>query len=215
MTLKNKVLVCSDFRQNTRVLWNEATKEAICVDPGSKDAGVNEFLESLQLQLIAIVLTHSHVDHYGGVQTVLNKKQVPLYGHPIEQDFRKKFAERLAMWGIPPENYDACPEPTNYLSGGEVISLLGHEFQVILTPGHSPGSLSFYCPDEGFVLSGDVLFRESVGRTDLPGGSVEALKTSVATLLKLPGQTKVLSGHGPDTTVEYEATHNPFVRSMN
>jgi len=211
--LQTKIFVSSDFQQNSRLIWDG--QDAVCIDPACKDSGIVEYLQQQKLNVRAILLTHSHVDHYGGVKTILDiYPNTPLYGHPIEKDFRKTAKERLAMWGIPEDNYDECPEPTIYVSGGEIVTLIGRDYKVIHTPGHSPGSVSFYCEKENFVLSGDVLFRESVGRTDLPGGSLEALKTSIAILCKLPKSTKVLSGHGPDTSIEHELKSNQFVQAI-
>jgi glyoxylase-like metal-dependent hydrolase (beta-lactamase superfamily II) len=112
-------------------------------------------------------------------------------------------------WGLPFENYNGA---LIFLKEGEYVRLGDDELLVLLTPGHSPGSISFYHEKQRFVISGDVLFRSGIGRTDLPGGDYETLLTSIRTqLFTLPDDVKVYSGHGPETTIGYEKAHNPFL----
>jgi glyoxylase-like metal-dependent hydrolase (beta-lactamase superfamily II) len=125
---------------------------------------------------------------------------------------RARVVEICRMYGLPTDDIEPAPEPKYPLVGGESLALGAESFVVYHTPGHSPGHLSFYQPDSGVLIAGDLLFQGSVGRTDLPGGSHEVLLKSIAMLMReLPPSTRVLSGHGPDTTLEVERRTNPFL----
>jgi hydroxyacylglutathione hydrolase len=200
------------FGQNARVLWCSETKEAVIVDPGGDSDLLVGACEGAGARLAAVWLTHSHLDHCAGVATILARNKVPVLAHPDERMLRERVPEIAQMYGLPPAQWPACPEPTHVLRGGEEIRVGNVTAHVLFTPGHSPGHLSFYFPEEHLVVSGDALFQGSIGRTDLPGGNHQQLIDSIRReLLTLPEDTKVLSGHGDDTTVGVEKRTNPFL----
>ena len=200
------------FGQNARVLCCSQTKEAVIVDPGGEAEMLIGACEGSGARLTAIWLTHSLLDHCAGVAAVLARHNVPLLAHPDEKVLREKVPEIARMYGLPAAQWPACPEPTQQLRGGEDIRVGNVVARVLFTPGHSPGHLSFYFPDEQLVVSGDALFQGSIGRTDLPGGNHQQLIDSIRReLLTLPEDTRVLSGHGDDTTIGDEKRTNPFL----
>ena len=207
------VIPVTEFGQNCRVLVSKETSDAIVVDPGGDAAKILNILKERDVQPSAIWLTHSHMDHCGGVNELKKALSLPLYAHPSEQEMRSHVVEFCAMFGLPPDGMDNCPEPETQLLGGETLKLGEESFEVIFTPGHSPGHLCFYSEGAAILLAGDVLFAGSIGRTDLPGGSWEVLRDSLRGLIsRLPAETKVLSGHGPETTLGVEIKTNPFLQ---
>ena len=212
MTLSIDLLTVSDFQQNCRIVYDINSKRAIVVDPGGEAHKIISRLKALGLTLDGIYLTHSHIDHCGAVAPLFKVLPVPLYGHVAEQAMRQKIIAIAQMYGLPSESYFNCPEPDVYLEDSMEIEVLGVKTKILSTPGHSPGSICFWMPSEGLILSGDVLFYDSIGRTDLPGGDHETLLASIVKLIKLlPPETKVLSGHGPDTSIGREKENNPFI----
>jgi hydroxyacylglutathione hydrolase len=179
---------------------------AIVVDPGDEADRLIEALEDLTVE--AILLTHTHFDHVGAVAPVARHTGAPVYC-PATEAFILKDINAYVFPGYGPyEPYD--PEQT--LDGGEHLTLAGLDIDVLFTPGHSPGHVSFSIPDHALLLSGDVLFQGSIGRTDLPGGDHERLMESIADLLDaLPDDTRVLPGHMGVTTLGRERATNPFL----
>ena len=205
-------LVVTPFAQNCRVVSAEGGQEAVVIDPGGDVDLVLGELVRRSLRCEQIWLTHSHLDHCGGVARLKELTGAKLYGHPVERELRARVEDICAMYGVPPGLMDNCPEPEVYLKGGERVSLGSEVFEVLFTPGHSPGHLCFYHRSGGVLLAGDTLFQGSIGRTDLPGGEHGTLMRSIREkILTLPPETKVMSGHGPDTTVGIEAKTNPFI----
>lgn len=200
------------FDQNARVLACSDTRDAVIVDPGGDPTKIIDAIERRQLRCTAIWLTHSHLDHCAGVAELLKVYKVPLIGHKDEAPMRAHVASIAAMYGLPADEWPNCPEPTQYIVGGETLAIGNVKAKVLFTPGHSPGHVSFYFEHDGVLVSGDALFAGSIGRTDLPGGNHEQLLASIKReLLNLPDSTQVLSGHGPDTTIGAERVGNPFV----
>ena len=181
--------------------------EALAVDPGGDPARVVGFLKQKGLKLVAILNTHLHFDHIGGNAALAKATGAPIYLN--KEDLFLLEAASGSRFGLP------ATEPFEYqnLEAGE-ISLAGLRVAVIHTPGHSPGSLSFYFPDQGALFSGDVLFHRDTGRSDLPGGSRPILENETirGKLYKLPDQTVVYPGHGPSTNIGEEKVENHWVR---
>jgi hydroxyacylglutathione hydrolase len=199
------------FQENTYVLINAG--EAIIIDPGYFDVTeftlLTDLLQKHHARPVAVLLTHAHLDHIFGVDKVCTQFKIPAYLHPDDTPFWDNFDRMGANYGINLTKIGFKPEPI--LPGS--LSLAGIQIQALFTPGHAPGHLSYYLPEMSVVISGDALFRESVGRTDLPMGDFDILATSIRTqLYTLPDDTRVLSGHGPETTISYEKQYNPFVK---
>jgi hydroxyacylglutathione hydrolase len=209
--LQIETIPVTEFDQNARVVWCERSRLGVVVDPGGEPEKILEVVKSLGISIGQIWLTHSHLDHCGGVQPIIDALKVPLVAHPSEKMLRANVQSIAQMYGMPQGSLRNCPEPDISIVGGETLTVGDHAASVLFTPGHSPGHVSFYFADAGVVVSGDTLFAGSIGRTDLPGGDMETLLKSIRTeLFTLPPATKVLSGHGPDTTVQRESSTNPF-----
>ena len=212
MSLKIETIPVTDFQQNARVLIDEESSKAIIVDPGGEAEKFSSYFQQNNLELEAIWLTHAHLDHCGAVADLLEHYSCKLYGHPNEEMLRAKVEDICAMYGMAQGDMKNCPEPTDYISGGEVLTFAYLTFEVRFCPGHSPGHLIFYCASEKLLIAGDTLFQSSIGRTDLPGGDHNQLLQKIKSeIYTLPHDTKVLPGHGPNTTVGVEALNNPFV----
>lgn len=185
---------------------------ALLIDAPPEPDRVGEVLVEHDLSVAGILLTHGHVDHTGGSGVLAGKTGASVYVHPADDFLTLHPGEQLRrMWGMmPPGAYD-LPERFERLDHGQVLALAGQELEVRHTPGHTPGHCCFYWESQGILFSGDQLFAGSVGRTDLPGGSMAQLLTSMREhVLDLPDETRVLPGHGPETTVGQERRHNPF-----
>lgn len=201
------------FQENTYVVYDE-TKECVIFDPGNinvkEDKILSAFIENEQLNVVQLINTHCHLDHVFGNQYVVEKYKVEFSMHKGEVPVLNSFIPTCQLYGIPIKV--PSPNPTKFIEHQDVISFGNTQMIALMTPGHSPASLSFYCEASGFIISGDVLFRESIGRTDLPGGNFDTLVNSINThLFTLPNQTIVYSGHGPTTTIGYEKENNPFL----
>lgn len=196
------------LQTNAYLIRGEDEGKAIIIDPGMNPAPLIRRIEGLEIE--AILLTHAHFDHIGGVDEIRRLKKCPVYLHRIESDWLTTPALNGSLrWAevSPPIQSD----PAEYeLDEGQKLKLIGHEFTVYHTPGHSPGSVSFLCGND--LFSGDVLFRMSVGRTDLPGGREADLYNSIrGKLYRLSDEVIVYPGHGPKTTIGFEKANNPYV----
>lgn len=203
------------IEENTYVIYNEAGDCAI-IDPGcyydSERLKLKAFIQEKKLTPIHLINTHCHLDHVFGNKFVSESWNLPLQLHEGEKvvlAFAPKSAE---MYGLPFDNYTG---EMKFLKEGDTIKLGNDELQVLFTPGHSPASLSFYNEKDGFLISGDVLFAGSIGRTDLPGGSFDVLENSIRSkLYVLPDDVKVFPGHGGGTSIGFEKKNNPFVNML-
>jgi len=207
-----KAFTFSPIQENTYLLYNEKGN-ALIIDPGcyfdEERETLTSFLQQNNLKLQLLLNTHCHLDHVFGNKWIHETFGLLLHMHPNEKQVLDFAPASGLMWNMPFDNYDA---ELKYLDGGEEIFFEGDKLKVLFAPGHSPGHVCFYCEDQGFVIGGDVLFRQSIGRTDLPGGNHETLIRSIKTqLFTLPDETIVYSGHGPATTIGYEKKHNPFL----
>ncbi len=207
--MKIEVFSIGIMAANSYLVSNEETKEALFIDLGDCPDSLVDHIREEQLTIRAILLTHAHFDHIMGIKKFEETFPVPVY---VE-------AEDLPMMEDPVLN-----ESTSYMAGGysyegatpvkdgDVLSLIGQDFLVLHTPGHSPGSCCYYVAEEGVLFSGDTLFAESVGRSDFAGGDEQALLTGIREkLLTLPEETHVYPGHMGETTIGHEKQYNPFV----
>lgn len=210
--LKIKSFEFSPIQENTYIVYNEFNN-AIIIDPGcyfdEEKEALAAFIDKMKLQPKMLLNTHCHLDHVFGNKYVAEKYDLALRIHEGEKKVLEFAPASGLMYNLPFDNYTGN---IDFIKAGETISLDQDELKVLLTPGHSPASLSFYCEKDEFLISGDVLFRQSIGRTDLPGGDMDTLLNSIRTqLFVLPDNTTVYSGHGPDTTIGYEKRNNPFL----
>ncbi|WP_227938525.1 MBL fold metallo-hydrolase [Alkalihalobacillus deserti] len=198
------------LQTNAYVVQNDA-RDAIVIDPGSEGPALVQWLTEQNLKPTAILLTHAHFDHIGAVDDVRNEFKCPVYIHKNEQDWlsdgekngSKRFLNANAI----------TAKPAEHIIENETSLVIGSfQLEVFETPGHSPGSVSFYLKEHSIVFSGDALFAQSIGRTDLPGGNHQQLIESIhQKLLELPEDTIVACGHGSTTTIASEMDSNPFL----
>jgi hydroxyacylglutathione hydrolase len=207
-----KGFVFSPIEENTYVLYNEAG-ECCIIDPGcyygNERNELKDFIYEFQLQPKYLLNTHCHLDHVFGNKFVHETYGLIPYIHPNEKQVMKLAPISAMMYNLPFENYEG---DVNYLTEKDVIRLGDDVLNVIEAPGHSPGHICFYCEAQQFIIGGDVLFRESIGRTDLPGGNHAVLIQNIREkLFTLPPEVVVYPGHGPQTTIGYEKANNPFM----
>jgi hydroxyacylglutathione hydrolase len=207
-----KAFTFSPISENTYVLYNNDGK-AIIIDPGcyfpNEQETLKDFLTDNSLTPVYLLNTHCHLDHVFGNKWVHENYGLEPHLHPNEEAMLALAPVSGERWGLPFQNYMG---PLHFLNDGDTVLLGETEIQVILAPGHSPGSIGFYIPSQGDLIGGDVLFRGSIGRTDLPGGDSETLLNSIREKLwVLPDETVVYSGHGIKTTIGYEKRNNPFL----
>jgi hydroxyacylglutathione hydrolase len=197
---------------NCSIFGDEQSREAIVIDPGDEIERIVEVLDRYQLKVKAIVITHAHIDHVAGAHKLRALTGAPVYMNESDRDLLNALDVQAGWLGM------ATPQRTEVDSAandGTVLRLGNADFQVIHTPGHTQGSLSIWIPSEEKLVAGDTLFRDSIGRTDLPGGNSRQLLTSIKTrLLDLPEQTVVVPGHGPNTTLGREKDQNPFLQGL-
>ncbi len=217
MPLTAQTFVVSPFSENALVVHDGT--EAALVDPGAatreeRDA-IEAYVAALGLRVRHLLLTHGHIDHIFGCAHFQH-----VYGataehggwqmHPADETLLANAVVQGELYGL---RVDAPPPLAHRLADGDVVELGAHRLRVLHVPGHSPGSVAFYAEADALLIGGDVLFRESVGRTDLWEGSMDVLAASIRErLYTLPDDTQVLPGHGPPTTIGHERAHNPFVR---
>lgn len=203
----------SPIQENTYLLYNEFN-DCIIIDPGcyfddEKDE-LATFITEMDLKPVMLLNTHCHLDHVFGNKFIAEKYALELHIHPKEKPVLDYAPVSGLGYNMPFDNYTG---EIKYLQENDVLKLGKDNLKVLFTPGHSPGSVSFYDAQDKFVISGDALFNGSIGRTDLPGGNYDQLIGSIKEkLLTLPVDTIVYSGHGPFTTIGAETAHNPFLK---
>ena len=197
------------FQCNCQILGNEETREAIIFDPGDEPDQIVRRLEKHGLEPVAILLTHAHIDHVGAIAPLVRRFGLPVHLHAGDRPLYEHIASQAQWAGVPtPERVTIG----HWIEAGRPLEMAGFRFETFHTPGHSPGSISFYLESHRRVIAGDVLFRGSIGRTDLPGGDLDTLLEAIRTqLFTLPDDTVVYPGHGPTTTIGHEKLTNPFL----
>lgn len=198
------------FMQNCRVIACDLTGKAAIVDPGGDAEKILAVVKEKKLQVEFVLLTHGHLDHVGVSKVISQSLDVEIIGPHIDDKFwLDELPMQAQMFGFAPHTAFL---PNRWLSEGEVVKLGELKLQVRHCPGHTPGHVVFYEPASATVLVGDVLFKGSVGRTDFPKGDAAQLKHAIETkLFTLGDETRVMSGHGEDTTIGYEKRNNPFM----
>ncbi|ULJ69072.1 MBL fold metallo-hydrolase [Wielerella bovis] len=212
MALQIQIMPVTAFRQNCTLIWDDETQEAVLTDVGGDVDYVLSEIQKRSLKLQAVWLTHGHLDHAGGIPALLERINVPILGaHEDDQFLLDTLPETTASYGFP-----ICPAftPTRYLHEGDTLTVGNYTFQVLHIPGHTPGHVVFYCATVSLLIAGDVLFYESIGRTDFPRGNHDDLLRNIREKLYiLPDDTQVIAGHGRMTTIGHEKMYNPFIRA--
>jgi len=218
--MKSETFTQTPFQQNTRVVSCEKTNAAICVDPGEWSEAVENYVRDNDLKLVAIALTHGHLDHVGGTYALHAAfPDAEIIIHPDDEELYYALQKQPLFMGIKPEqfamlglDYAAPPQITRSWQDAEVFEVGELRFSVRHCPGHTRGHIVLAELEKKAVFVGDCLFENSIGRTDLPGGDHEQLLDSIGrNILSLDDSFEVHSGHGPVTTVGRERTHNPFL----
>lgn len=204
-----ETIVVGALGVNCFILGCDETQEALVVDPGADAERILASVAKTGLRVKTVVNTHGHFDHVGGNRRVLEATGSELLIHESDAPYLQRAVVTAARYGVASED---SPAPSRFLVDGMTISFGKKSLQVLHTPGHTQGGCCLYLASEGMVITGDTLFADSVGRTDLPGGSHEQLMASITgKLLSLPDETRVFPGHGPSSTIGHERRHNPYL----
>lgn len=206
----HEILPVGPLECNCSIFGDETTKEAIVIDPGDDIGEIRKILDRHGFTVKAIVVTHAHIDHIGGAAKLKSFTGAPVYMNQNDQELYDHL-EWQAQW-LGMRNPERTTIDVN-ARDGDTLKLAAAEFHILHTPGHTQGSISVWIPAESKVAAGDTLFRDSIGRTDLPGGDSHQIISSIhEKLLALPDETLVVAGHGPQTTIGRERERNPFLR---
>jgi hydroxyacylglutathione hydrolase len=206
----HEILPVGMLQCNCSVFGDEQSREAMVVDPGDDIGRVLEILRKHGLTVKAIVITHAHIDHIGGAQKLKQATSAPVYMNLNDTELQKMLDVQAAWLGMPPVEPVEIDVPTK---DGDRLVVGTTEFHVLDTPGHTQGSISLWIPSEGKLVAGDTLFRDSIGRTDLPGGDGRQILRSIhEKLMTLPEETVVFPGHGEKTTIGREKRFNYFLQ---
>jgi glyoxylase-like metal-dependent hydrolase (beta-lactamase superfamily II) len=204
-----ETVVVGPLGVNCSILWCDRTKSGVVVDPGGDPEKIMAVVSRHGVSVTCIINTHGHFDHVGANKALKQLLEVPLYIHQADEVLLSRVAQVAAMYGMAGEN---SPAPDGYLADGQLISFGDCSLSVIHTPGHTPGGCCLYSESAQKLISGDTLFADGVGRTDLPGGSHQQLVDSIRSkLFVLPDQVRVYPGHGPSTTIGHEKQNNPYL----
>jgi hydroxyacylglutathione hydrolase len=208
----HEVLPVGMLQCNCSIFGDEQTHEAIVVDPGDEIAHILEIVEQHGLTVKAIVITHAHIDHIGGAQKLKKATGAPVYMNQNDAELHAMMDVQAAWLGTKPPETVAIDSDAK---DGSVLAIGASEFHVLHTPGHTQGSISLWIPSENKLVAGDTLFRDSIGRTDLPGGDGRQILRSIHDkLLPLPEDAVVIPGHGEMTTIGHEREFNYFLRGL-
>ena len=207
-----KAFVNNPYQENTYVVYDDS-KECVIIDPGMYNAAeqnvVVNFIKVQNLKPVLLLNTHCHIDHVLGNKFIFDYYGLKPRFHQGELQLLQAVPAYAPQQGI---NYELSPEPEVFLPESGNINFGNSAFELLFCPGHSPAHLCFYGKADGFIIGGDVLFKSSIGRTDLPGGDFDTLIKSIKTqLFTLPDEVKVYPGHGPMTTIGFEKLYNPFI----
>ena len=212
-TLKSQSFCSGKLLCRGTILWNTATRSAVLIDPTDDATPFLEFILKMNLEVKALLLTHAHVDHAASVCEVAKTLHLIPQMHPADIPLYQNMHRHGISYGIRIAPLDIIPSP---LEQGQLLQIEpDFLIRVLHVPGHTPGCVTFYIPALNLAIVGDTLFRESVGRTDLPGGNQKDLFHSIQTILyQLPAETTAVPGHGPLTTIGHEMRQNPYVKAL-
>jgi len=206
----HEILPVGMLQCNCSIFGDETSREAIVIDPGDEIDQILAVLAKHGLKVQAIIITHAHIDHIGGAQKLKAATAAPVYMNAADQELYDHLDMQAAWLGMRTPERTEVDVPARE---GDVVKLGPADFHILQTPGHTQGSISLWIPQEGKLIAGDTLFKDSIGRTDLPGGDHQQILRSIhGKLLKLEDPTVVIPGHGPNTTIGRERERNPFLR---
>lgn len=206
----HKIFPVGPLQCNCSIIGDEQTHDAMVIDPGDQIEGILEILRQEKLTLKQIVITHAHIDHVGGAMKLKAATGAPILMNQNDYALLKMLDMQAAWVGMRPPG---AVEVDEAVSQGRVLKIGEISSNVIHTPGHTEGSICLYFPEEKKLIAGDTLFAGSIGRTDLPGGSIDKIMRSLHTqVMALPDETEVVPGHGPSTTIGEERESNPFLQ---
>jgi hydroxyacylglutathione hydrolase len=210
MTIKK--FIYNDFQENTFVISDDHNN-CIIIDPGcyypEEYNELSLYISQNELAPIALLNTHCHIDHVLGNAWVMRKYKIPFYMHEADLATLNAVPNYAPMYGF--VGFEASPQPTHLVSHGDILEFGNLKFEVLFTPGHAPGHVVYYCDSQKLVINGDVLFKGSFGRFDLPNGDLQTLKKSITEIIfQLPEDTVIYCGHGPETNVGTEKNTNPI-----
>lgn len=214
--LKIKSFEFNPFNENSYVVWDDQTKQAAVIDPGCYDDfeqnEIKSFIEQEKLNLELLINTHCHIDHILGVSFIKEKYNLKYLVPEKDLPLLQNASAQGQMFGF---EIDNLSEPDEFLSEGKIIKIGNEELKPLFTPGHTPGEYCFYSEENKVCITGDVLFHQSIGRTDLWGGDYDTLIESIKQkLLTLPDETKIFPGHGIESTIGIERKQNPFLQNI-
>ena len=208
----HEILPVGLLQCNCSIFGDEQSHDAIVIDPGDNIDDILAILEKHSLHVKTIVITHAHIDHIGGAAKLKAATGARVVMNAADQELYDHLDVQASWLGMEPPARTAIDAAA---SDGDTLTLGPAEFRVLHTPGHTQGSISLWIPTENKLIAGDTLFRDSIGRTDLPGGnSRQILRSIEGQLLRLPEETVVVPGHGPNTTIGREKERNPFLQSL-
>jgi len=209
-----KQITFNPFQENSYIVWDN-TRECIIIDPGCYEESEKEilssFIEENNLIPVKLINTHCHIDHILGNKFVSEKWEIELYMHKLDLTLLEGSGNIAKTYGF--EKYEGSPYPKHFLEEGDILKFGHSSLEILFTPGHAPGHICLLNKSAGFIISGDVLFNGSIGRTDLPGGDFDTLIKNIKTkLFCLDNNTIVYCGHGNPTTIGKEKATNPFLK---
>lgn len=204
-----KEFVVGPLENNCFIIIEESSKECFITDPGDEPDRMTDFISENSLKVKYLVCTHAHFDHVGALPELQKETGAKIVMHKADLPVYERSHDHAALWGF---EIDPLPRPDVFVSDGDTIDIGNLHFEILHTPGHSPGGICIY--GEGIVITGDTLFAGSVGRTDLPGGDTLQLRASFRRLMLLPDSIRVLPGHGPETTIGRERASNFFASEL-
>src|SRR5215471_16505132 len=209
--LEVRGIVVGLFQENCWIVGSRQRGEAVVIDPGDEPEEILAIARDMGVRVTRVLASHAHLDHIMAARAIVDATGAPFLLHRSDLGIAEHMPQAALQWlgrDVPP-----APTPDAFPEDGQDIEVAGVTLRVIHTPGHTPGSVSLYAAEAHLLFSGDTLFRESIGRTDLPGGDTETILASIrAKLFTLPEDTRVLPGHMQETTIAHERVHNPFAR---
>ena len=209
-----QVFTFNQFFENTIIVFDK-TKECVIIDPGcytiSEKDTLQKYISTNNLIPVKLINTHCHIDHILGNNFIAKTYDIELEMNANDMELIKSSNEIAQLYGF--TDYEMSPLPKKFLNEGDTLEFGNSQFKILFTPGHAPGHISLYSEKDGLLISGDILFNNSIGRTDLPGGNYDLLIESIKNkILTLNDNTIVYCGHGPSTTIGNERLNNPFLK---